>query len=345
MAVDHQLVTDRFAVYNGDCCEVLAALPSESFDFSVYSPPFGGLYHYSSDDRDLSNCRDYGDFLRHYEFVITEKARLTKPGCMTAVHLMDTVLDGKLVDLTGDVIRIHERHGFEYFDRKMLWKDPLKEAVRTRALALRHQQLLKDSSPCRSALPDYLVFMQKKGTRKAPVPHAGGILRYAGELDPAKRSLMGYTPMPEHLMELGHSWDGDPNYNPLSHWIFRRYASPLWDDVRYRRVVPYKEARESKEEKHVHPLQLDTIERALTLWTNPGDRVLTPFAGVGSEVYQSILMQRLCAGIELKASFYRQMVQNAEAAVEALFHGEIPQEGLFDTPDEDDESVMAGVAA
>jgi DNA modification methylase len=310
MAVLTSTINDRYALYNGDCIEVLSDFPNASFDLSIYSPPFGGLYHYSSDDRDLANCKDYAAFLEHYEFVVSEVARTTKPGSMTVVHVMDPMLEGKLVDLQGDVIRMHERHGFEFYDRKMVWKDPLKEAFRTRALALRHNQLLKDSTPCRSALPDYIVVMQKKGTRKVPIAHPEGLLNYAGELRPDKRRLMGYTEMPEHLLETGTGWKGNTNDNPLSHWIFRRYASPLWDDVRQSRVLPYREARETEEEKHPHPLQLDVIERALTLWSNPGETILTPFAGVGSEVYGAVQAGRRAVGIDLKTSYYRQMEKN-----------------------------------
>lgn len=317
MAVLDQLITDRYALYNGDCCEVLPSLPGECIDFSIYSPPFGtkkgGLYQYSSSDRDLSNSLDYKRFLEHYEFVVEQMGRLTKPGRMTCVHAMDTPEGDGIHDFSGDIIRLHEKHGFEYHDRKLIWKDPLKEAYRMRALALRHNQLLKCSTPCRSALPDYLLVMRKKGTNKVPVGHPQGLLDYAGELDAAKRTRVGYLPMPDDLLRIGREWKGHPNDNPLSHWIFRRYASPVWEDIRSYRVLPYRKARESEEEKHVHPLQRDIVERGTVLYSNPGERVLTPFAGVGSEVVDPVRMGRFGVAVELKSSYYRQMARNVES--------------------------------
>lgn len=338
MAVTEQKITELYAAYNGDCCEVLPMIPEASVDLSIYSPPFGGLYHYSSSDRDMSNCPSYAVFLEHYEFMVEQIARVTKPGCHSVIHVMDPMLGGKLVDLQGDVIRLHEKYGFEFYDRKMVWKDPLKEAFRTRALALRHNHMLKDSSVCRSALPDYVVVMQKKGTRPAKIAHPTGLLNYAGELDSRKRERMGYLPMPEGLVDLGVNWKGNPNENPLSHWIFRRYASPIWDDVRQGHVLPYREARESEEERHVHPLQLDVIERSLTLWSNPGETILTPFAGVGSEVFGAVRVGRKCIGIELKPSYYRQMLKNLQFAEEyARDPGALP---LFADDDEELEAAL-----
>lgn len=319
-----QIVEDRYALYNGDCCEVLPSLPTESVGMSIYSPPFGGLYHYSSSDRDLSNAGSYEAFLDHYAFVVAEIARLTKPGRLTVVHCADVPTDGHyLRDLPGDIVKMHERFGLRFHDRKTIWKEPLKVAIRTRALGLRHSQIVKDSSMCRSALGDYILAFRKEGTNKEPIAHPEALTHYAGELDPVKRVELGYAPIPPELLAY-RDWNGDPNANKLSHWIWRRYASCVWSDVRIGRVLPYRSARESEEEKHVHPLQLDVIERCLTLWSNPDDAVLTPFMGVGSEVYAAVGMGRRGIGIELKASYFRQAAANMNAAGEAI------QEGLFD---------------
>jgi hypothetical protein len=316
--VGDQLITDRYALYNGDCCEVLPRIPDNSIHLSVYSPPFAGLYHYSSSENDLSNCQSHTQFLEHYDFVVREIARVTIPGRLTVVHCMDLARGSDLVDLPGDIVRVHERHGFIYHDRKTIWKEPLKVAMRTRALGLRHSQLVKDASLCRSALADYVLVFRKRGTNPIPVLHDTGLTSYAGADAP-----------PEDLVARYRNWH-DPKTNKLSHFIWRRYASSVWMDIRVDRVLPYKTARESQEEKHVHPLQLDTIERCTALWSNPGETVLTPFAGVGSEVYKPVQMGRRGIGIELKPSYYRQMVANVATA--SLPESE--QGGLFDAAEE-----------
>lgn len=297
MAALEQTITERYAVYNGDSCEVLADLPDASVDFSIYSPPFADLYNYSSSDRDLSNCATYEEFLAHYDFIVGQVARLTKPGRLTAVHCMDLVKGTDLLDLPGDIVKIHERHGFIYHDRKSIWKEPLRVAMRTRALGLRHSQIVKDSSLCRSALADYVLTFRKKGSNKTPIAHPVGLLNYAGETE-VPRELLRYR-----------EWK-DPKTNKLSHWIWRRYASAIWGDIRAGRVLPYRPARESEEEKHVCPLQLDVIERALMLWSNPGETILTPFAGVGSEVFGAVRLGRRAIGCELKPTYYRQLLKN-----------------------------------
>ncbi len=302
MAVLDQRITDRYAAYNGDSCEVLPTLPKESIDLSVYSPPFADLYSYSSSDRDLSNCSTYEQFLEHYGFIVEQIARLTKSGRLSAVHCMDLVRGTDLIDLPGDIIRIHQRHGFIFHDRKTVWKEPLRVAMRTRALGLRHSQIVKDSSLCRSALADYILTFRKVGSNKVPIAHPEGLLTYAGE-DEIPSELLRYREGNVPVKE-----------NKLSHWIWRRYASSVWHDVRAGRVLPYRTARESEEEKHVCPLQLDVIERCLTLWSNPGDRVLTPFMGVGSEVYGSVRMGRKALGVELKPSYFRQALANLALA-------------------------------
>ena len=318
MAVKEQTITDKYALYNGDCIEVMRELPDNRVDLSIYSPPFCGLYNYSSNERDLSNCRNYQEFFVHYGYVIAEIARLTKPGRISAVHVMDVPGRGNgdtakmgcganvgtgLIDFPGDVIRAHESHGFVFAGRRAIWKEPLGVRNRTMAKGLAHKQIVEDSTLCDVASADYLLMFRKSGVNSVPVSHPTGLHSYAGE-----RS------MPADLHRyMGHQ--GKQTENRFSHWIWRQYASSVWDDVRIDRTLPYKESREPDDERHVHPLQLDVIERACVLWSNPGEVVLTPFMGVGSEVYGAVINGRKGIGIELKPSYYRQAVKNlAQAA-------------------------------
>lgn len=307
MAVTNQELTDRYAIYCGDACETMRKLPSGSVHLSLYSPPFGGLYHYSSNERDLSNCLDYAQFFDHYAFVVGEIARLTVPGRMTAVHSMD-VPSGNcgtdhLIDFPGDIIRLHAKHGFQYIARYAIWKEPLAVRNRTMAKNLAHKTIVEDSSRCSVASADYLLVFRRKGTNPVPIKHPEGLLNYAGE-----------RKMPAELLRY-RGWTGNQIENRYSHWIWRQYASAFWDDIRIGRVLPFKAARDSDDEKHVHPLQLDVIERCLTLWSNPDETILTPFMGVGSEVCGAIANGRRAIGIELKESYYRQAKKNIEAVV------------------------------
>lgn len=309
MAVITQNVTDRYALYNGDCCETMPTMPSESIGHVVYSPPFCGLFHYSSSEHDLSNCRNYEEFFEHYEFVVSETHRLLKPGRIAAVHCMDVPKDGANIagyrDFPGDIIRLHERIGFEYLPRICIWKEPLGVRNRTMAKALTHRQVVDDSTLTNVAAADYLIPFRKKGKNPEPVTHERGIMDYAGSEE-----------MPHDLKRL-RGYEGDQIENRYSHWIWRRYASCFWHDVRIDRVLPYREARDEEDERHLHPLQLDVIERCVELWSNPGDAVLTPFMGVGSEVYGAVVNGRRGVGIELKPSYYRQAVKNIEEALDA----------------------------
>jgi len=302
VAVKDQKLTEQYAVYNGDCMEVMPSLADASIHLSLYSPPFAGLYHYSSSERDLSNCRDYAEFFAHYEFVVRELFRLTMPGRMTCVHCMDVPSGNSgcdyLTDFPGDIIRLHERIGFRYVARYHVWKEPLGVRNRTMTKALAHKTVVDDSSRCTVASADYLLVFRRKGANPIPIRHPHGLLNYAGERQ-----------IPPELLRY-RNWQGSQIENRYSHWIWRQYASAFWDDVRIDRVLPFKPARDAEDEKHVHPLQLDVIERALILWSNPGEKVLTPFAGVGSEVYGAVEAGRLGIGIELKESYYRQMLRN-----------------------------------
>lgn len=309
MVVD-QVVTDEYAIYHGDCMEVMPTLPDESIHLSVYSPPFGGLYHYSSSDRDLSNSRDYDEFFEHYGFVVEELARLTMPGRLTGVHCMDIPSGNTgtdtLVDFPGDIIRLHARLGFRYVARYAVWKEPLGVRNRTMAKNLAHKTIVEDSSRCSVASADYLLMFRKKGDNPVAITHPNGLLEYAGERE-IPRDLLPYR-----------EWAGNQIENRYSHWIWRQYASAFWDDVRIDRVLPYKAARDKDDEKHVHPLQLDVIERCVHLWSNPGENVFTPFMGIGSEVYGAVVNGRRGIGVELKESYYRQAVKNVAEAVEGI---------------------------
>lgn len=306
-----QEITEKYAIYNGDSCEVIPTLPDESVHLSIYSPPFCGLFHYSSSERDMSNCRSYEEFFVHYEFLVKELFRVTLPGRMSGVHCMDVPsnganLGGKLIDFPGDIIRLHDRLGWNYVARYHVWKEPLGVRNRTMAKGLTHKQIVQDSSLCDCAGADYLLMFRKKGENPIPVTHKHGLMNYAGERQ-----------IPPELFKY-RGWKGNQIENRYSHWIWRQYASAFWDDVRIGRVLPYKEAREKDDERHMHPLQLDVIERCCELWSNPGETVLTPFMGVGSEVYGAVINGRRGIGIELKEAYYRQAVKNVRKAAEGI---------------------------
>ena len=310
MGVTEQEISDRYAIYIGDSCEVLPSLAVPgSVHLSVYSPPFCGLYNYSSSDRDLSNCRSYDEFFEHYEFIVREIERLTMKGRITAVHCMDVPTSNNaqkaLIDFPGDIIRLHEKLGFKYIARHSVWKEPLAVRLRTMAKGLAHKQIVDDSSLCDVASADYLLLFRKHGDNPVPIAHPNGLLSYAGERQ-----------MPAEALKY-KGWTGKQTENRYSHWIWRQYASAFWDDIRIDRVLPYKESKDPDDEKHVHPLQLDVIERVIVLRSNPGEVVLTPFMGVGSEVYGALINDRKGIGIELKPSYYRQAVKNVHAALEA----------------------------
>ena len=307
MAVVDQKITDRYAVYNGDCCEVVPTLPDESIGLSVYSPPFCGLYQYSSSERDMSNCRTYDEFFEHYSYLVEQIARVTKPGRATAVHCMDVPFScnagSGLTDFPGDIIRLHQKLGFIYQCRHAIWKEPLAVRLRTMAKGLAHKQIVDDSSLCDVAGADYLLIFRKKGENSEPIAHPTGLQDYAGARQ-IPHDLLSYK-----------NFTGKQTENRYSHWIWRQYASAFWDDIRIDRVLPYKDTKEPDDEKHVHPLQLDVIDRVITLRSNPGDIVLTPFMGVGSEAYGAVTLGRKAIGIELKNTYYQQAIINLEDAV------------------------------
>lgn len=303
--VRDQKVTDRYAIFNADCIDILSELPSDSIHGSIYSPPFAGLYKYSSNERDLSNARTYAEFLAHYEFVVREKFRVTKPGRTSGVHAApvptgNTGKDG-LRDFPGDVIHAHQAAGWEWVSRHAIWKEPLAVRNRTMQKNLSHKTICDDGAMGGVASADELLIFRKPG-QDEPAAHPYGLANgYAGS-----------EPIPADLLRF-KGMDGDQKTNRYSHWIWRRYASSVWDDIRLDRVVPFRDAMDEDDEAHPHPLQLDVIERYLDLRTLPGETVLTPFAGVGSEVYAALQMGRRPIGVELKPSYFAQALLNLDS--------------------------------
>lgn len=288
--VKNQYIDENFTIYNADCIEVLATLPENSVDFSIFSPPYFSLFTYSSSIRDLGNCKNESEFLEHFSLVINGLKRVIKPGRLITVDCMNVPAmkerDGYigLKDFRGDIIRAFQEQGFIFHSEHCVWKDPLIEAVRTKALGLMHKQLCKDSSMCRAGIPQYLLAFRKPGVNEKFISHSDGLEYFSG--------------------------DDEPTTGTLAHERWRRYASPVWMDIRQGNTLNARAAREQEDERHVCPMSLDIIERALQLWTNPGDIILDPFNGVGSSGYQSLKMKRRYLGIELKESYYNQAVKN-----------------------------------
>lgn len=311
MAVAEQKVTDQFALYNGDCMEVLRNLPIGKVHLSLYSPPFAGLYNYSSNDRDFSNCRDYVEFMEMYGYLVDELHRVTMPGRLSGVHCMDIPTgntgNDALRDFPGDIIRLHEARGWKYIARYHVWKEPFAVYIRTMQKNLRHCTVVTDASRCSCAHADYLLMFRRDGDNPVPVEHPVGLTEYAGARE-----------VPARLQRF-KGWTGKQTGNKYSQWVWRQYASAFWDDIRADRVLPYEASRDQEDEKHVHPLQLDVIERAVVLWSNPGEIVLTPFMGVGSEVFGAVINGRRGLGIELKPSYYRQAVKNLTKAADGTW--------------------------
>ena len=319
-----QVITDSHAIYNSDCMEVLPELGDESIDLSVYSPPFCGLYQYSSSERDFSNCETREQFLQQYEFLISEIARVTKKGRISAVHCTD-VFDNacRLWDFPNEIIRLHDKYGFQYRNRITIWKEPLKVRMRTMVKSLMHKLIVEDSTQCFTAMPDYMLIFTKKGDNKTPVTHDRGLTRYFGETPILPNILQAWNNANESKLNDDELWEhlktkfedhNDPKSNKLSHYIWQRYASSVWDDVRIDNVLPFRDSREDDDEKHVHPLQLDVIDRIVELYSNPGEVVLTPFMGVGSEVYSAVSLGRKAIGVELKDSYFKQARINLSLA-------------------------------
>lgn len=328
MQAKDQLITDKYAIYNADCMDVAGMLEDNSIDLSIYSPPFAGLYNYSSSEKDFSNCENKEQFLDQYDFLIKEMARVTKPGRINAVHCTD-IHDNtcRLWDFPHEIIRIHEKHGFEYRNRITIWKEPLKVRMRTMVQSLMHKFIVEDATKCFTAMPDYVLIFTKKGENKVPVTHPYGLTHYAGEMPFLKSHEDTYG----NYMDFRKKWlafKGDIRENKLSHITWQRYASSVWDDIRIDNVLPFKDSKDPDDEKHVHPLQLDVIDRLVELYTNPGEILFTPFMGVGSECYSAVSMNRFAIGAELKSSYFKQSILNMKDSASRFVH--VEQKQLFE---------------
>lgn len=324
MNVFDQTITQHYSAYHGDCVEVSRGIPDNSVHYTIFSPPFSSLYTYSNSERDMGNCKEDGEFLTHFRFLVQELYRMTIPGRLVSFHCMDIPAmksrDGfiGLKDFPAQLRQMFEEEGFIYHSKVTIWKDPLVEATRTKALGLMHKQLVKDSSVCRQGLPDYLLTMRKPGDNPEPIAHPDGLTRFVGLDEPC-------VPKKEPVLKESRVHKNismskvDPVY---SHHVWRRYASPVWMDIDQTRTLNRSDARDDRDEKHICPLQLDVIERSLELWTNPNDIVYSPFMGIGSEGYVSLSQVRRFVGVELKSSYYGQAVKNLDAATnkqESLF--------------------------
>lgn len=293
-----QVVTDQYAIYLGDSCEIIRALPGDSIHFGIHSPPFEGLYKFSNFDRDISNNEGPG-FWEHYGFLISELLRVTMPGRLHSVHVMQLptskIRHGYIGmrDFRGEVIRAYEDAGWIFHSEVCIWKDPVVAQQRTKSIRLLHKQIVKDSTISGQGLADYVVTFRKPGDNPEPV--SGCFDRYIGE--GGGPDFAKYTTATD-----GRNW--------FSIEVWQRYASPVWTDINQTRTLQYRGGRDEKDEQHISPLQLDVIERCIQLWSNPGDTVLTPFLGIGSEVYCAAKMGRKGIGIELKPSYFRQAVKN-----------------------------------
>jgi DNA modification methylase len=294
MNILNQAQGENWTLANGDCIEVLNSLPENSIHLSIFSPPYASLYTYSNSDRDLGNSVNDDQFYEHFAHVVAGLHRVTKPGRIVCVDVMNIPAmkerDGYigLKDFRGDVIRAFQKAGFIFHSEHCAWKDPLIEATRTKALGLMHKQLCKDSTRSRAGIPQYLLAFRKDGENPEPVAHIDGLTEFCGE--------------------------NPPIHGNLSHERWRRYASPVWMDINFSNTLNAKAARDNEDERHVCPMALDLIERAIHLWSNPGDVVFDPFSGVGSTGYQAIKMGRKFVGSELKQSYFAQACKNIESA-------------------------------
>lgn len=281
--VINQTINEKYSLYNGDSCEIIKNIPDNSIHYSIFSPPFADLYVYSNSERDMGNCKTKSEFYEHFKYLIKDLYRVLMPGRLLSFHCMNLPTSKQrdgfigINDFRGDLIRLFQECGFIYHSEVVIWKDPVIAMQRTKALGLLHKQIKKDSAMCRQGIPDYLVTMRKPGEN------------------------------PERVEHTNDSFPVD---------IWQQYASPVWHDINPSDTLQKTSAREEKDEKHICPLQLDVIRRAINLWTNPNDIVLTPFLGIGSEVYQALKMGRRGIGIELKESYFNQAVKNCELVIE-----------------------------
>mgnify|MGYP000898265400 CR=1 FL=1 len=316
--IRNKYITDEFALYHGDCVEVTPMIPSESIGLSIFSPPFAELYTYSDEVADMGNSKDYNEFLFAFSFLVKELFRITMQGRNVCVHCMDLPIQkGKegfigLRDFSGMIREAFEKEGFIYHSRITIWKDPVVEMQRTKALGLLHKQVKKDSTMSRVGLPDYVLVFRKDGERNNPVNCKITVDEWQQIASP----VWQFDNLDKELDMIIPLLSKDA-YEKLSLNLRLKYACPIWDDINYSNTLNLKGSRDEKDEKHICPLQLDTIDRLLTLYSNEGDTVLTPFLGIGSEVYQSVIRNRKALGIELKESYFNAAVRNCNNALES----------------------------
>lgn len=337
--VKEQLHEETHSIFNGDCMHVIPTLDDESIDLSVYSPPFANLYTYSSSENDMSNVANNQQFLDQYEYLIKEMARVTKKGRINAIHCTDLFeYNGALSDFPADIIRLHQKHGFTYMSRITIWKEPLKVRIKTMVQSLMHKFIVEDTTKNYPAMPDYVLLFKKKGENETPVTHEFGLTHYAGAHPCMPETVGIYNRAngtsydnPAELwsdIELKYADHKDPKTNKLSHMIWQRYASAVWDDIRVENCLPFKDAKADDDEKHVTPTQLDVVDRIVDLYSNEGEVILTPFMGVGTEVYSALSMGRKAIGIELKDSYFKQAKLNVKDAI-TRFKESAKQQSLF----------------
>ena len=283
MKVLNQVVNNNFALYHGDCVDVTKGIPDNSIHYTIFSPPFSSLYTYSNSDRDMGNSKNDEEFYKHFEFLVKELYRITIPGRLVSFHCMQIPLmkerDGVigLKDFRGDLIRSFQKEGFIYHSEVCIWKNPVVEMQRTKALGLLHKQIKKDSSMCRQGIPDFLITMRKPGENPERIEHT------------------------------------NENF-PVDVW--QNYASPVWMDIKQSNTLQKKNARDKKDERHICPLQLEVIQRGIELWSNPGDIVFDSFSGIGSTQYMALRLGRRAIGSELKESYFKCAVDNCNMALD-----------------------------
>lgn len=308
MQVLNQEVKEKYGIYNGDNVELIKQLPDNSIHYTIFSPPFASLYTYSNSERDMGNCQTDEEFAEHFSYLIKELYRVTMPGRLLSFHCMEIPAtkqhDGYIgiKDFPGQLIRMFEKEGFIFHSRVTIWKDPLIAATRTHALGLLHKQIVKDSSMCRQGIADYVITMRKPGDNPEFVSHEEGFKTYIGtdDIDDSK---------------------------VFSHQVWRKYASPVWMDINQTRTLNTIGSKDEKDSRHICPLQLDVVERCIHLWTNPGDIVFDPFAGIGTVPYCAVNLGRRGLGFELKESYYQTALNNM---ADAQLEGNRKQMSIFD---------------